>query len=153
MSNGENNAKHALILLWITAMLAFTAFPQAVGLLTRQDTLSTSGVLAGAGVGIYSDAACTQNLTLIDWGLIYPGETYTVTCYLKNLGNIDTALTINTLNWAPPLASTYLTFQTDYAGQTLQPDAVLPLTVTLHASEDTAGFDAFSFDITVTVQG
>jgi hypothetical protein len=153
MRNGENHAKHVLILLWITAMIAFTAFPHAVGLLTRQDTLSTSGVLAGAGVGIYDDAACTQNLTAINWGLIYPGETHTVTCYVKNLGNVDAALTIDTLNWTPTLASTHLEFQTDYAEQTLQPDEVLPLTVTLRVSEDAAGFDAFSFDIAVTVQG
>jgi hypothetical protein len=39
-------------------------------------------------VGVYSDAACTLNLTSIDWGNVYPRGSVSRTIYVKNTGNV-----------------------------------------------------------------
>ena len=115
--------------------VALSASPYVFGRLSSQDTLNTSGVVADVTVGIYTDAACTVNLTAINWGVCYPGDTKTVTAYVKNLGTMDMVLTINTTNWDPVTASTHLILTSNYGGQPLQPDEVVRTTLTLDVTD------------------
>ena len=39
----------------------------ASGAVVASQTVRTSGILATANLGVYSDSACTQSLSSIDW--------------------------------------------------------------------------------------
>lgn len=153
MTRLEDRAKSGIIVLWLVAVLVFKAAPYVTGLLTQQETLNTTGVVAGVNVGVYQDNAGTQNLTAINWGICYPGETKTVVAYVKNLGTVDATLTILTADWTPPLVASYLTLTTDYAGQPLQPNETRLLTLTLAIAPDTEPFETFDFNIEIVSEG
>ncbi len=73
------------ILMGIVAVIVFSTSAYASGLLSSNKTaMNTTGVIATAAVGVYSDAAATQNMTSINWGTCYPGSNYTYVVYVKN---------------------------------------------------------------------
>ncbi|MDQ1279286.1 MAG: hypothetical protein QG670_546 [Thermoproteota archaeon] len=143
----------SLIVMGIVVSLAATVSGYAVGLLTHQDILNSSGIIASANIGKYSDQACTRNATSISWGTCYPGGNATSIVYFKNLGTVNEAFTIQTSNYVPSMASTYLTLTSDYSGQSLTPGQVLKVTFTLKVSSGITGITNFSFNIVVTSQG
>ena len=66
------NAKRAVMFI-LAACLIGMAVGSAVTLavLNVQRAIPSSGLVVAANVGVYSDAACALNLTLIDWGSVY----------------------------------------------------------------------------------
>ena len=52
--------------------------------LTSQRAIPLSGVVLAVNVGVFSDAGCSVNLTSIDRGSVYPGESVSRTIYVKN---------------------------------------------------------------------
>jgi hypothetical protein len=102
---------------------------------------------------VYADFDCTYNLTTVDWGVCYRGETKTVVAYLKNVGNTTISLTIQTSNWLPSNALQYISFTHDYSGQDVTPDTMIPVTFNLTLSPDISQIDTFSFDILLISQG
>jgi hypothetical protein len=44
-----------------------------LAVLNAQRAIPSLGMVVAVNVGVYSDAACTLNLTPIDWGSVYPG--------------------------------------------------------------------------------
>lgn len=113
-------------------------------------TVTNSGSIKALGVEVYSDQSCTNAVSSIDWGMLDPGADKTITLYIKNTGNSPVTLTMITSNWNPSNAPTYITFAWNYAGQTLSPNAVVPVGFTLHVSSSITGITNFSFDITIT---
>jgi len=131
--------------------LALTVFgPVVLSAVTSNKTLTNSGSVTGVGVGIYSDLACTNPVSSINWGTIDPGSNVNKTIYVKNEGNTAVTLSIATSNWNPAIASSYLTLTWDYGGQTLTANQVLRTRLTLTASSSITGVTNFSFDITIT---
>ena len=126
----------------------------AFGLLTNQRTVDTTGILNSVDIGVYSDAACTQNKTTINWGGCNPGDNKTAALYIKNLGTNGFTLSTQTLNWNPSTASQYFTLSSNYGGQTLTPGQVLPVTLTLRVSRSISDqITTFSFSIAIISQG
>lgn len=144
--------KSTLALVLATAIILVST-PYAYGLISSQNTMNTSGIIANANTGVYSDAAATQSMTSITWGSCYPGVSYQAVAYIKNLGTVSETLTIQTANWTPSSASTPITLSSDYSGQTLTPNQVLKVTFTLAVASNIAGITAFSFNIVITSQG
>ena len=66
------NAKRAVMFI-LAACLVGMAVGSAVTLavVNVQRAIPSSGLVVAVNVGVYSDAACTLNLTLIDWGSVY----------------------------------------------------------------------------------
>ena len=64
------------------------------GLLSINQSVPTSGIVSTVNVGVYSDSACTQQLTSISWGSVAPGGTGTRTFYVKNTGTNQITLTM-----------------------------------------------------------
>jgi len=107
------------------------------------------GTVKAVGVGAYWDGNCTSRVTEIDLGFIEPGGLLNVTIFLRNEGNAPMGLSINTENWNPPEASKHITLGWDYAGQTVNPGAVLKVTLTLAVISNITGIISFSFDIII----
>ena len=123
----------------------------ATALLLYQVRIPNTGIVASINIGVYSDQPCTNPLNSINWGLVYPGESYERVVYVKALGNLNVTLAITTENFEPSSASKILV-TTDYGGQVLTPRLVLPLKITMSIPSDIQGVVAFSFDIRLTSQ-
>ena len=100
------NAKRVAIFVvsaCIIGMVVGSAVTLAV--LNVQRAIPSSGLVVAVNVGVYSDAACTQNLTSIDWGSVYPGGSVPKTIYVKNTGNAPITLSMTTASWNPGIAA------------------------------------------------
>ena len=139
--------------LLIVAAIAsvLVASPYVFGLLT-QSTLNTSGVMADVDLGVYNDSACTQPVTSIDWGTCYAEENTTVTLYIKNLGSLDTTLSVTSDNWTPTNAGPHYILHASCECQTLSPNEVLVSNFSLYPLSTASQFDTFSFDIIIQGQ-
>ena len=144
--------KSAIISIFVLMALLSTSM-YTFGYLNSSQLTNTSGITANVDIGIYSDSDCTNNLTSIDWGIVYPGEKVYSTAYIQNLGNVDIILVIETLNWIPVSAENYLTFSWNYDNKTLIKNEVIPVTFTLDVSQQIENIESFSFDIIITSFG
>jgi hypothetical protein len=119
------------------------------GLITTQ-TLQSNGTMTTINVGVYSDSACTQNLTSISWGSIYPGNSTTRTIYVKNTGTLPVTLTMTTGSWVPTTASSVLTLTWNRQNTVLNAGQSISATLTLSVASSTGNLTDFSFNIIIT---
>jgi hypothetical protein len=102
-------------------------------------------------VGVYWDADCTNRVTSIDWGTLYPGQTASKLIYIRNEGNVSMTLSLATENWNPPEAANYISLSWNYDGRTLRPGDVIPVTLYLSVSPNIPStITSFSFDIIIS---
>jgi hypothetical protein len=112
-----------------------------------------SGKVKSVGVVIYSDSSINNPLSSIDWGNLEPGANKNIECYIQNIGTTSSTLTLETDNWIPPEAATYITLTWDYDEEALNINEVIPVTLTLMISEHIQGITSFFFDITIIGSG
>lgn len=108
-----------------------------------------SGKVRTIGVEIYSDSSMSNPLSSVNWGNLQPGVNKTIECYVHNTGETAAVLTLETANWNPPEAATYITLTWDYHEKTLNIDEVIPVTLTLTISENIQEITYFFFDIII----
>ncbi len=120
---------------------------------TSNTVIQSSGAIKAIGVSVYWDAATTNEVTAIDWSTLEVGASESKTIYIKNTGNAAATLFLDTDNWNPSAASQYITLGWDYGGQSISPDAVVEVVLTLTISQDISGITDFSFDIIITTSG
>ena len=137
----------------VLCALAIGIFGTATSLLQTNRTIPNAGSVKGVGVGIYWDSACTNRTSSINWGLLDPGSNKTVTVYVRNEGNAAATLSKAAQNWNPSTASSYMTLNWNYAGQTLSVNQVLQVKLTLVVSSTVSGITNFSFHIIITATG
>lgn len=135
----------ALALVALTSVVLGTV----TSVIQTSRTVSNAGSVKGVGVGVYWNLACTNRTSSINWGLLDPGSNRTVTVYVRNEGNAPATLTKTVQSWNPSTASSYLTLNWNYAGQTLSANQVLQLKLTLLVSSAITGISNFSFDTIV----
>jgi len=144
----KQQIKLTVILAITLAAIAITALVS--GLLTTSQRIPNSGnVKATIGIGVYSDQACTNPLTSINWGEVQAGQSYSRTIYIKNNGNIKVQLSMATGNWTPSTAYSYLTLSWDREGTYLNAGEKINATLTLAVASTAIG-GLFSFDLTIT---
>ena len=139
-----------LILVTYTLGLSLVSQAFPAGQTTR--TLSSTGAIqiqTTAGIGVYSNVQGTTPLTSVSWGTLQPGGSQIVTVYIKNEGDSATTLSLETSNWSPTDAETYLGFSWNYNGYPINPDAVVQITLTISVASNIEGITNFSFDITI----
>src|SRR4030065_1541965 len=122
LSSGAIIATVAIAGLFLTLTTA--------GLLSINQSVPTSGTVSTVNVGVYSDSACTTQLTSITWGSIPPGGTGTRTVYVKNTGTNQITLTMTRQNWTPTNANGPITVTWDKESTTLTPNQVTAATLT-----------------------
>jgi hypothetical protein len=115
--------------------------------------LSSVGTVRAVGVGVYWDSSCSQSVSVIDWGSVEPGAVKNVTVYVRNEGNTPTTLSLQTSNWNPANATSYISLSWNYGGQAIGPDQVLAVTLSLSISANIQGIITFSFDIVIVGSG
>jgi len=140
-------------LVLVFSVLAIGIYGAALSLVQTSKTLSNVGTVKGIGVGIYWDSACTNWTSSINWGLLDPGSSKTVTVYVRNEGNSVATLSKATQNWNPSTGSSYMTLNWNYVGQPLSVNQVFQTKLTLVVSPTISGITNFSFDITITATG
>ena len=139
------------VLIIAAVVSVLIASPYVYGLLT-QNTLNTSGIMADVDIGVYSDNACTQTTSSINWGTCYAEENTTVILYVKNLGTVDTTISVTTNNWAPANAENHYLLYASCDGYTLTAGEVLETTFRLYPLSTASQFDTFAFDIIILGQ-
>lgn len=117
--------------------------------LQAQFTIRAYGSIRSLNVQVYQNAACSVVLTRIDWGLLEPGQSKTVLCYLKSLSSVNAVLSLSTGGWNPAAAQNFLQLTWNREGYVLQPDQVLNASLTLQVDPSISGVQSFSFNITI----
>jgi len=135
-------------ILGLTVLCMFVAVVYAV--LQAQYTIRAYGSIRSLNVQVYQDVACSVVLTRIDWGLLEPGQSKTVLCYLKSLSSVNAVLSLSTVGWNPAAAQNFLRLTWNLEGYVLQPGQVLNASLTLQVDPSISGVQSFSFNITIT---
>jgi hypothetical protein len=114
---------------------------------------SSVAAVKTVGVAIYWDPAFTVPVVNMNWGVIEPGTTKNVSCYIVNTSNVPVSLTLAVNNWQPTSASNYVSLTWNYDEQPIPVSGYTPITFSLHVDPATTGITGFSFDITITGSG
>jgi hypothetical protein len=125
----------------------------ASGALISSKTITSSGVVATANIGVYSDSACTLSLTSLSWGTVSPGGSVVRTIYVKNLGTTQVTIGMTGANWNPASANGPITLTWNREGTTLSANQVATATLTLSASSSISGITTFNVDVVITGTG
>lgn len=140
---------HISIILVIATLVTVSALVS--GLLTASQTIQNTGNVKAVGVGVYSDSGCSQEVPLIQWGTLDPGETSDETVYIRNEGSVAVVLSGTTENWDPASASSYITLRWNLGeGYVLNPGQSVQTVLTLSVSSSISGVESFTFDIIIT---
>ena len=140
----------AIIALAATAIFLTVT---TAGLLSINQSVSSSGVISSVDLGVYQEWACTNNLTSVAWGTLSPGDTATRTIYVKNIGTAPITLTMTTTNWNPTNANGPITLTWDRENTILDAGSVIAATLTLSVSPSISGITTFNMDVVITGTG
>ena len=123
------------------------------GLITVTKSIPTSGTINTVNVGVYSDSACTQQLTSITWGAVSPGGSAAKTVYVKNTGTNQITLSMTKQNWTPTNANGPITITWNKESTTLSANEVATASLILSVSSSISGITTFSVDVVITGTG
>jgi hypothetical protein len=140
------------VALSITALLCATFALTAYSALTASKTVTSSGrVVTSTNLGIYSDSACTQTLSAINWGNLTAGASTNYTVYIKNTGTARQTLSMNASSWSPTSAAQYITITWDQNNTAITASQVVKATLILNVSASVdSNITTFSNSITIT---
>jgi hypothetical protein len=154
----------------LSVTLAFIGGISVVGLLQSTERVGSSGIVIepppppaspppsppsspppepSIEIDVYSDSACTQTVSSVDWGEIEAGGAAYNTIYVKNSGDEGVTLSFTTENWSPADASTILQLSWNYDGSTIASGEVREILFTLSVSSSASAMDSFGFDIVI----
>ncbi len=100
-------------------------------------------------IDVYEDLACTTVQSSIEWGEIEAGDSSSVTIYIKNNGDTDILLALDSENWTPTNINDYTTVSWDDYGTALTPGEVRGVTLTLNVDPDCPPMNNFGFDVVI----
>jgi hypothetical protein len=133
-------------------VITLTIIAYAARTVTQQVS-STGTITTSPDIAVYSDEACTNVISAIDWGSVEAGSTGTQTIYVKNTGTGIMTLSMTVSNWTPSGAGTYITISWDQEGTQLLAGQSVAAMITLSASTSTVGISSFSNTITISGTG
>jgi hypothetical protein len=139
----------------LAAVLIVVLIATAYSILTVTVTFTSTGrINTTANIGIYSDSACTQPLSAIDWGNLTVGTTSNYLVYVKNMGNVRQTISLSANAWVPSTAAQYLDVTWDQNNTALNPAQVVTGNIKLAVATivDT-DITTFSNNITITGTG
>ena len=143
----SQSSKLAAVALVAVAMTVVSL--SVSGILQSTERLSSSGIILESAPGyippappapshpppepdvemdVYKDLACTIVQSSIVWGEIEAGASTSVTVYLKNNGDTNILLGLDSANWTPANCADYTTLSWDYDATALVPGVVREVT-------------------------
>ena len=134
-------------------LVGLFVFMLASGAVMSSRTIKSTGVLASANLGVYSDAACTQSLASIDWGTISPGGVVTKYVYVKNTGAAQVTLSLSKVNWNPAAANGPLTLTWNQEGTVLASNQAVTAMLWLTVSPNVGALTTFAVDVVISGTG
>ena len=148
------NAKRTVIIVVAACFIGMVVGSAVTfAFLTSQKSIPSTGMVLAVNVGVFSDAACTLNLTSIDWGSVYPGGAVPQTIYVKNTGNSPMTLSMTTTSWNPAIAAGQINVAWDKENVVLNAGQSTSATLTLSVSQNVSGVTSFSMNIIVAGSG
>jgi hypothetical protein len=156
LPKGKTPLEKTNVVIASTVAVAITGLFAALlasGAVISSKTIASSGIIATANIGVYSDSTCTQSLTSINWGTISPGGSVSRAVYVKNLDTTQVTLGMTGENWSPASADGPLTLTWNQDGTTLDANQVATATLTLTALSSISGITTFNVDIVIICTG
>ncbi len=147
----QKASKITIFLLTAIALVLVGSTLAAINV--SQDVSSSGTIITSPNIGVYSDSACTTNMTSINWGSITPGGSTTQTVYVKNTGTASMSLSMAVTGWTPSLAGSYITISWNKQNSNLNAGASTSATITLTVSSSITGISSFSNTITISGTG
>ncbi|MGQ9538267.1 MAG: hypothetical protein ACUVTE_01580 [Candidatus Bathycorpusculaceae bacterium] len=143
--------KFNIAAIFAIALTAMVATALAASLLMAYQRVPNYGSVKALNIGVYSDSACTNNLTSIKWGFLEPGAETSKEIWIKNIGNTKITLNMTTEGWNPNFASDYIELSWDVEGQVLNVNQTVKAVLSLFVSTDVeeTGLTGFRFDIVI----
>jgi hypothetical protein len=132
------------------AVATILTLTSVVALLQSSKTFQNSGTVTAINVGVYQDSACTQVLSLLDWGSIGPGSSANRTIYIKNDGTTAMTLNMTVSAWNPASASSYIGLTWNREGTVLNQGNSAAALLTLTVSASITGITSFNYNVTIT---
>ena len=121
--------------------------------------VSSTGRIKAIGCELWADANRTTKLTLIDWGVLKPGDVAHSSFWIQNTGNINGTLSFNVSDWyfksvdpnttVAGNASTYFVFSWNYTGYVLKPFETIPVQMQVSVSPQIVNVDQFNCTMTI----
>ena len=142
-----------LVFYTVLIIITVITIPAVNALMTNSVTIGNTGSIKTIGVNIYWDLACTNEVSSVGWSVLEPDSAENKTIYIKNIGNAAETLSLDTENWNPANASTYITLTWNYDDQPIDPNEVVEVAMTLTISPSIIGITNFSFDILIIGSG
>lgn len=141
-------AAAALSLIIYTLALSF--FNTATSPPSKNNRLGSGGAIrARMPIVAYSDPQGNYTLSSVEWGILEPGESKNVTCYVKNWDKVPLRLSFMTQNWNPSEASNYINLIWNYGGQLVNTSEIVEIVFTISVSANVPDMADFSFDIVI----
>lgn len=165
---GLNSSK---IMTAVLVAVALTAVSLSVsGILQSTERLGSSGIIIESApasmpsiipvpsppppepvveIDVYEDPECTTFQSSIEWSEIEAGSSSNVILYIKNNGDTDVLLGLDSENWTPTNAMDHTTLLWNDNGSPLTPGEVRGVTLTLNVDSDCPPMDTFGFDVVI----
>jgi hypothetical protein len=113
-------------------------------------SVSSKGQLTLINIGVYSNSACTSNLTSLDFGSIYSGSTSNITLWIKNVGNSNEIVSLSTNTWSPVSVSQWVTLSWNQTGTVLAQNQVVAANMILTVSASVnSSLSSFTFNTVI----
>lgn len=163
--------KNSKIMTAALVAVALTAVSLSVsGILQSTESLGSSGIIIESApasmpqqlsspsppppepeveIDVYEDLECTTFQSSIEWGEIEAGSSSSVIIYIKNNGDTDVLLGLDSENWTPTNALDHTTLLWNDNGSPLTPGEVRRVKLTLNVNSKCPPMDTFGFDVVI----
>ena len=145
----------------IIAVISVGGSLAVIGVLQTTKTVSSSGIIVQPAlplppppeptvdIGVYSVSSLNIVCSSIEWGNIAAGNSIARNIWIKNLGDGDVALSLDTDNWSSYNAQNHIDLSWDDNGNLLTPGSVRRILLTVSVDPSISGVAAFYFDIII----
>ncbi|MEM2738679.1 MAG: dockerin type I domain-containing protein [Candidatus Bathyarchaeia archaeon] len=113
----------------------------------QKTMIKNASAIIASGIGVYWDQNCTKSVASINWGVLSPGDSKTITLYIRNEEDVSLTITITATNWNPSNANKYLTLSCQQNNTCLKPQKTIEIQLTLQVSPNIRDIEGFNFDI------
>ena len=136
-------SKNVLVFFILTILLTISILS-----IFYSNSGNVSYVYAQGNLGVYWDETCTSPVTFINWGILSPGSSRTVSVYIRNEGLSPFFVSVSTSDWKPFYASSYMNLESSCTEQVNAGEVKLSK-FTLKVSPNIQNVKDFSFNIQV----